>query len=214
MALIFPDICRYSIIGTYNGEDCINVIDVKLSDNSGGASRATEVGLIAGDILNNWATEILPLMVPQYTFLEVRWVDLDTANGSTGSRTATSAETLPQSGTANPPGLPGNVYAKVVKTLDQKSRQSRNGVLRLGACPESGTAVDNTNQLTQGYRDLVTLSFENFKDGINGAETGGTRNIGVLHTVAGVATGFTFVANFNCALTVGTLRRRMPGYGD
>lgn len=215
MALIFPDIVRYSIVGSLHGEECINVLDVKMEQTqTGGASRAAMIYETAGDLLNQWSDHIVPLLVSTYTAEEVRWVDLDSATGSTGARSSTDGSTWPESGGGGSNPLPNNAYAKIVKALDTHTRTARNGALRLGGIPEGFTAGLDGNQLNETARTNLTDAFENLKDGINGVLDGWTINIGVLHTINGEATGFTFVANFEPALNVGTLRRRMPGYGS
>lgn len=214
MPLTFPNIVRYSVVGSLHGEECINVFDVEIEDTGGPLdTRAERIFTVAGDLLNQWSDHIVPLLVSTYTAEEVRWVDLDSATGSTGARSSTDGSTWPESGGGGSNPLPNNAYAKIVKALDTHTRTARNGATRLGGIPESMTAGLDGNQLNETARTSLTTAFENMKDGINGVDAGWTINMGVLHTINGEATGFTFVANFEPALNVGTLRRRMPGYG-
>lgn len=213
-ALVFPNIVRYTIVGSINGEDCMNIIDVKIVDENVTTEREDAIPVKAGDILNNWSDHILPVLHEDYTAHEVRWVDLNSATGITGSISSTDGSTWPEQGGASGAGMSNNVYVKMIKQLDNHSRTSRNGALRLSGipaiCADPGVSYRVADEWRTGFNDR----FEDFKDGINDAGVGYEHNIGVLHTIDKVAVGFTFVANFSCAPNFGTIRRRMPGYGD
>lgn len=213
-ALVFPEIVRYTIVGNINGEDCMNILDVKLSANGSTASRDQQISRVAGDILNNWSDHIVPVLHQDYVAEEVRFVDLDDEDGITGSVSSTDGSTWPENGGATGAGMSNNVYVKMVKVLSTHSRTSRNGALRLSGIPaitaDSGVSYRVSEEWRTGFNDR----FEDFKDGINGIEELYETNIGVLHTVDKVATGFTFMQAFRCAPNFGTIRRRMPGYGD
>lgn len=214
MALTFPGIVRYSIVADLNGEDCVNIIDIKLDPDVGAGSRADIIEDVAGDLLNQWSDHILPLLSDNYVAQEVRWVDLNNSNGTVGTISSTDGSTWPETGVSDGPALPNNVYAKVRKNLAERSRNTRSGLLRLGGGLEGWTQPGDGNRLTVEQQASINTQFENLKDGINGTENGWTRNIGVLHTTDGAATGFSFVSSFTADPVVGTIRRRMPGYGS
>lgn len=211
MALIFDGVARFSIVAQLQGEECVNVFDVDIST-AIGESREEACFGIAGDMLNNWTDHVLPYLSANYSAEEVRWVDLNSADGSTGARSATDDETWPQVGALAANTLPNNTYVKMVKNLEGKTRQQRNGATRLGGIVESYTTGASGNLLDPAFITNINAAFESFKDGINGG-SGGTTNLCVLHTVEGVATGKSNIAFFTASSTVGTLRRRMPGYG-
>lgn len=213
MALIAPGVARFSIIGSIAGQDVINVIDIKFSP-ADLESRAEGCARLAGDLLNQWSDHILPTLCNEYTAIEVRWVDLDSISGSTGAVNSTDGSTWPEAGSASGDPLPNNVYAKMVKVLEGKTRVQRNGALRLSGIPRTMIALANANELTAGARTDLATRFEDLKDGINGAVSGGEQNIVVVHTVGDVFTSTSDVAQFSPALNVGTIRRRMPGYGS
>lgn len=213
MALVAPNICRYTIVGSLAGQDCMNVLDARIL-NDGGGERETEIVRVAGDLLNQWDDHVLPLVANDYTAESIRWVDLSTASGSTGSRSSTDENTWPKSGSGAADPLPNNVYAKVVKNLEGKNRIQRNGALRLGGLLEGYTSSVAPNTLNLADRQAIDTAFEALKDGINGLGPTGEVNLVVTHTVNGAYTGFSEIATFSCAPTVGTLRRRMPGYGQ
>lgn len=214
MALVFPNVVRFTVVGEYQGQDMMNVFDIELEDVSGSITPRNErIFGLAGDLLNQWDDHILPLLVTAYRALEVRWVDLDSPTGTTGSRSSTDASTWPANGGNPGAGLPGNVYAKVIKQLQGKNRQERNGLTRLGGIAEAATTTDNPNSLTALSITETNSAFENLKDGINVLAGGWQANIGVLHTVNNTATAFSPISTFSTGTTVGTIRRRMPGYG-
>lgn len=215
MPITWPGIARYSLVGSYGEQEIINILDVDVDlTGVGDDDRETELFNLAGDIINNWVDHILPLVHANYQLNEVRWVDLDTLAGTTGSRTTTSDNTLPVFGEYAGTGMPGNVYVKVTKVLQGKNRTERNGMLRLAGVPESVTADADVNSILDTHANALNAAFEQFKDGINGTSTSATRNIGVVHTVNQVATGFSVMSEFNVKTGLGTIRRRMPGYGS
>lgn len=212
MPLIAPDICRYTIVGTLAGQDCMNIFDIRI----GGDTILTRNELIyelAGDLLNQWDDHVMPLLVNDYTAVEVRWVDLDTAGGSTGSRSSTDGNSWPKTGTVSGSPLPNNTYAKMVKNLEGKNRRQRNGTLRLGGLAETYTEDGAPNTIMGSTRTLLNNAFEALKDGINEGWVIGDANLVVVHTVDGEFDGYSEIAQFTCAPVVGTIRRRMPGYG-
>lgn len=213
-ALVFPEIVRYTVVGSINGEDCLNILDVKLDEQDALDSRDERIATVAGDILNQWSDHILPVLHQDYIAQEVRYVDLNTADGITGSVSSTDGSDWPEAGGASGAGMSNNVYVKMVKVLDTHSRTSRNGALRLSGIPAITADPGVSYRVSEEWRTGFNDRFEDLKDGINGQADGWTINIGVLHTINRVATGFTFVANFQCAPNFGTIRRRMPGYGD
>lgn len=213
MPIIADAVGRFTVIGSIASQDVVNVVDVRYNTDTG-QTRAEAAEGIAGDILNNWTDHVLPLLCNEYTAFEVRWVDLDSASGSTGAVTQTSAQTWPAAGSATGDPAPNNVYAKMVKVLQGKNRTQRNGTLRLSGIPRGFLALTNANELTADARTALAAGFEQLKDGINGGVGATERNIVVVHTIGGVATGSSIVSTYSPALGVGTIRRRMPGYGS
>lgn len=216
MPLRFPEIVRLTVVGTLSGEDCMNVFDVKMSGPSSDEERRQSCFGLAGDLLNQWDDHILPIVSNRYTATEVRWVDLNSNSGSTGSRSSTGESTWPKNGDVNGNPLPNNTYALISKQLQQKARTTRNGTCRLGGIMEEQTEQTNGNLLTPANVTAISAAFENLKDGLNGSGSlpGWEQNMGVLHTVEGEAVGFSFISTFSCRRALGTLRRRMPGYGS
>lgn len=212
--IVAPGIVRFTVVGRLQGEDCMNVFDVHLDMGGGGGGREPGCFTTAGDILNNWSDHIVPNLVSQYSAIEVRWVDLNSATGSTGSRSSTSDTTWPENG-----GYSGvtpasnNVYYKVRKNLSGGNRQSRRGVCRLGGVAENATLDTDGNRLKANIVADLNAAFEQFKDGVNGDDGVKITNLTVIHTVNRQYVGEDHISTFQVLDTVGTIRRRMPGYG-
>ena len=214
MPLVQQAIARFSIIGDLAGEACVNVLDVEINTDPPD-TREDACFDVAGDLLNNWTDHILPNVSAIYTALRVNWVDLNSADGSTGSRSSTSANTWPLVGARSGAPLPNNTYARIQKVLSGRSRQERSGTLRLGGILEEDTVggLEN-NVLAPTAQAAFNSAFEDLKDGINGGGLFENKNLAVVHTVNREATGFSLISTFQCQPVVGTLRRRMPGYGS
>lgn len=215
MTLIAPNVARFSVVGRLNGQEIINIVDVTFDGLIGPADRESGCFEIAGDILNNWDDHILSALVNDYTAEEVRWVDLDSPDGSTGARSTTSAETWPKQGSNAASPLPNNVTIRCRKNLQGSTRSTRRGEMRLAGADEGWTGPDGIT-LTPAVVSDLNGRLEDFKDGING--TGGspvyTRNICQVHTVDGAWTATSILSTYEVIPVVGTQRRRMPGYGS
>lgn len=213
MPLVAPGVCRFSIVAQNLGELCVNIVDVDI-DAGVGTTRNEAIFGVAGDILNNWTDHVMPLLSTTYVAFQVRWVDLNSAEGTVGSRSSTDAEVWPALGGVGSPPLPASVYARAYKRLVDRVRGERQGMMRIGGLNEINTDAGNGNLLSNGFVEDLTNGLEAFKDGVNGGSVGGSINIVVVHTVAGVYSSHTVLEEYVVTNLVGSLRRRMPGYGD
>lgn len=217
MALIAPGICRYSVIGRLEGQLIVNVFDIQIDTTGGGETRGEAIFQVAGDVLNNWSDHILNRVSGEYVAEEVRWVDLDSADGQTGSRSSTSDNTWPAPGENLGGALTNNTCALVTKVLEGKARNQRNGMTRLAGIPGGQLASGNANALSPAAVTSYSQGFNAFLVGVNDTEgpvIGVQRNLVVVHTVDGEYTSFSRVQEFICRPGLGTIRRRMPGYGE
>lgn len=214
MAIVLPGVCRFSVLGDYAGQDCVNIIDMQIDTTGSVVSREEAIFTVAGDILNNWTDHILPGICPPYTAEAVAWVDLDDADGSTGQRSTTSAETWPMAATGNGPGLPGNTAIKVIKQCEG-GRRTRNGRMFLAGVSEgdTGTGVE-ANRFAEAAAAATTTRLASFLDGINDTLDDPQRVMVVVHDAAGTTPSFTSVTALIASRELGTMRRRMPGYGQ
>lgn len=214
MALIAPGVARFSIVATLLGEECVNIVDCDI-DTATGETRDDACFGVAGDILNNWSDHLLPVLNAVYEPQEVRWVDLNSESGSVGVRSTTDANEWPDHGALGAAPLPGNTYAKATKVLRDRNRGERQGMMRLGGLTETDTDAGNGNRLTNAKVSDLNAALEAFKDGVQGGEvTGRTVNICVVHTLDRAFVSRSLLSSYQVQTVVGTLKRRMPGYGD
>lgn len=216
MTIVLPGVCRYSVLGTYAGQDCVNIVDMQIDTTGGGMSRETAIFNIAGDILNNWTDHVLPGICPPYVAEAVAWVDLDSADGVTGQRSSTSNETWPMEATGNGPALPGNTAIKVIKECEG-GRRTRNGRMFLAGVSEGDTGTGpEANRFAAAAAAATTGRLADFLDGINDTEgvvVGYQRKMVVIHNASGTAPSYSDVTALVASRELGTMRRRMPGYG-
>lgn len=210
-ALVWPNIVRYSIEHFLQGQDVVNVLDLEVP---GEGDRETSAYIVAGHILDAWSDTIMPGVSERLQAQRVSWVDLNSSAGSTGSRSVTADNTWPLSGSVTSGDLPNNVALIGRKRIAGKTRQQREGSIRIAGLPknnvENNAGIYLTSAALAGWND----TFATFLGLVNNPETGDLgQQVGVLHTVARVATGFSPVASITADGTVGTQRRRMPGYG-
>lgn len=210
MPIVAPDIARFAINGTLDGQDVINLVDLRIT---GSADRGPDLFIIAGDIIDAWVAEVLPALHTGYSFDSVSWVDLDSEGGLTGSRASTVTNTLPETGTNGGGILPSNAAVIVRKVLGGKTRQQRNGSMRISGIPEDFTLPGQGNFLTSdavtGFNEALT-AFQATLEGYTLA----TVEMVVVHTVEGAYSGFSTIQAMSTRSQIGTQRRRMPGYGD
>lgn len=165
MAVILaPGVCRYTLSGSYLDNEWANIIDMDIETTGSPVSRGEAIWNIAGDILNNWADLIMAGRPPAMTFDEISWVDLDSVDGTTGSRTVTSEYTLPVTGSGTGEPIAGNVAFLVKKELEGGARNARAGRLYLCGLTE---AQVNGNELFPSILTSLGGAFETFLTNIN-----------------------------------------------
>lgn len=124
--LIVPGVCRFTVEATYAGIQVATIIDMDINTDGLGTNREESIEDQAGVIVNEWSDHVLNWISNDYTANAVSWVDLDSADGSTGSRNAFADEVWPQSGAESNPTTPSNVAMLVTKQVSS-GRSSRNG---------------------------------------------------------------------------------------
>lgn len=163
--LIADGCARFAINGTFAAEPVVNIWDMHV-DSLGGSDRDDNMPRVAERILDKWCDHILPMLQNDYTFTDVSWVDLDTADGSTGAITSGADEVLPQSGTQVGSPLPASVAAKVAKVIN-RTRGKRNGRLYLCGLDEGWTLAGAPNHLTAATQTMLNDAFNAFKNAVN-----------------------------------------------
>lgn len=162
MPLVVPNVARYTIEGTYLDAPVANVIDIFIPDGWSGYPRDNAVETVGRNVLTGWYEEILPVMKGQYIATAVTWVDLNTADGSTGTVVvgAQPEHTLPYPG-----AIGGEPYTAAVATLVTKNTTARRGERqgRMFLCPPGEADIigntiqpDYLNALNGALSDLMT----------------------------------------------------------
>lgn len=209
MPIIAPEVCRFAVNGTLAGQDIVNIIDVNITATEG---RDEALFDTAGAIIDAWVDNVLQALHNTYSFDSVSWVDLNSEGGLTGSRTQTPTNVLPETGTNSGGVLPNNAVAVVVKNLSGKTRQQRNGSIRLAGIPEDFTIPGSGNFLTNDAVTGYSTALNGFATDVSTA-SGGLYQLVVIHTVEGAYDGKSEILSFQTKSQIGTQRRRMPGYG-
>lgn len=216
--LIVPNVARYAVTGTVAGRVVTNVFDMRIFNPGATVTRAESVEDQAGVFVNQWANDILPQMVNNYSFEQVSWVDLNSADGTVGIRTSTGTETLPQAGGSASQPMPTNV-ATLVRKLTVSSRGARKGRTYWYGANELATEDPNINTILAATVTGFQASWNNFFGNINQDASGLLFNYDSRlcvvhiterdadgHPTAGVSTD---VSAFSVQATLATQRRRL-----
>lgn len=158
--LIAPNVCRYTLNGTYAGRPVANVMDLYIDNNDNG-DRIVLIPAVAEVLIQSWIDNILENVADNYTCDNASWVDMNNANGSVGTATDGTTTNLPQSGTSTGDATPGNVAVRVNKNIVAR-RGQRQGRMYLVGLTEAQTADGAPNSPSAAYiaalnADLITL---------------------------------------------------------
>lgn len=225
MPLIVPQVCRYTMNGTYAGRPVANVIDMQIDTTGSTMDRPTAIDQQAGVLLNQWKTQLMTIAMPQYVFTSVSWLDLNSSTGSVGSRTTSGATTLPAPGTAAGTPMPGNV-AYLIRKMTTAVRGARKGRIYICGVSESATFTTTTNTIEPSQLTTMQTMLTSFFGNVN--QTPGTPTtysgrmvvVQVLtydppvppHTSPSPATGtHHFVTSLQLDSLLATQRRRLRG---
>lgn len=126
MPLVAPDVCRFSINGVYLNRPAINTLDMVINDQVGPGTRHDDIEFVAGQMIDAWADNVMTRFGSSYSFRDVSWVDLDSADGEVGSRAETPNTNLPMS--ASGAGQPlSAALAMLVTKVTTRQRGGRPG---------------------------------------------------------------------------------------
>lgn len=160
MPLVVPGICRFTLHGTMGGHQWANIFDMHI-ESGGIGTRDNNVKDQAKIFLNEYIDHISPL-VSSVSILEgCRWVDLDTAGGTTGDAVvATSPRGMPNAGDLSGDALPASV-ALLSRKVVQAGRGKRKGRSYWIGCTEAnsggnGPATAHVTAWTTGLGDFLS----------------------------------------------------------
>lgn len=164
MALVAPNIVRCSIVGSYLGRPCVNMLDMFTGDGDGVSNpRDTNISVMLETLFNAWTDHMLGGLAAGYSAQSIQWVDLDTEYGTTGTKTSSASHTWPLPG-----GQGGEAYsantAMLMTKFSASARGQRNGRWYLAALTESvvsgntisSSHVDDMNGLGSAFVEAVT----------------------------------------------------------
>lgn len=146
MPLVVPDVVRYAIHGRNSAaRPVVNIIDVKLTTNTGAITRQDVIDGAGRDIVNAWQNRIMAMLTANYTIMGVKWVDLSTASSPTGEFGPNTSYRLNGGIPANLAASPA-VAAEVIK-LGSSFRGKRQGRMYLSPIRED--SIDAEGNIEQ-----------------------------------------------------------------
>lgn len=169
MAFQMTNMVRYAIKGRWsNGRPVVNILDmsVQANANAPGGPFTSEiryewVAEKALDIADNWKDHILPTLTTAYQFEAVSWIDLNSANGSTGEVTPTGGGAAGALGADS--SVPQNTLL-ISKIEGARSRGTRPGRWYLSGVPEA--KFDNNGILDPIWVTQMDNKLEEFRQGV------------------------------------------------
>lgn len=211
--LVATDVCRFTINGTYLGRPVANVLDMVVLNMTQGPRRDV-LDDVAGDIIDAWDSHILSWVNDEYQAESVSYVDLDSEDGATGTKSSTTDTSWPANGRSGGDPYAGSVAALVTKETTS-ARGQRNGRWFIAGLDESfvsGNLIDATvatgiqTELGDLVEELtetgVTVDFEKFPTVVH------TQIVGTGDNKAIVYKGNTQITNFALNRRVASQRRR------
>lgn len=212
--LVAPDVCRYTVNGTYLGRPVANVIDMVVLDGVGPTTRSEAIDDVAGDIIDAWDQHVLSWVNTGYIADNVSWVDLTSEDGETGSKQDTTDTSWPRDGDSGGDPYAASVAALVTKATSS-ARGQRNGRLFIAGLDESfvsGNLIDATvavgiqtelDQFTEALTETgVVATYECFPTVVHTKNTGTVANP-VIEYVSN-----TQISSFRLERRVASQRRR------
>ena len=219
MVLVAPGICRFTVNGSYAGRPVANVLDYRIDTTGSTMGRAEAVNNQAQDILTQWTEQMLPVVQANYIATSVSYVDLDEADGPTGSVTSSDDADWPAPGVAEGPDMPANVAGLVRKQIIG-TRGRRSGRMYLCGLSEEVTAADQPNTISEAAQSFINGQLAAFLANTNNTDTLGTAfssDLVVVHTRQPdpedepIYNGFSVVDSLIVEGLLATQRRRLRG---
>ena len=161
MALVAPNVCRYSTLGTYAGGNWASVIDLRPTIVSGPLPDRPEVcNAMGARLAFAWVAGFRQRMSDKAVIQRIDWVDLDSTEGSTGTVGAVGLP-LPATGQSSSSGMPGNVACRVRKNA-AGPRGSRPGSIYVVGLPEDQTDLANPRDMSPAGVSAWQTAANNF----------------------------------------------------
>lgn len=141
MPFVVPDVCRFTYVGHNEVRPWAVICDMQIDTTGTITDRNDAIVDQAGVLLKEWYDTIRPRISTTGVLDRVNWVDLDEADGSTGSITSAQGVNLPQAGTFTGEAAPANTSVLVRKqTVSRRgARQGRSYWSPLGEAGKNGS---------------------------------------------------------------------------
>ena len=158
MPLVVPSVTRFTLHGHWtNSRPIANILDMAWDTEGAFGSRNDNIVTIAEDVRNAWQDHILKFMSNNYVFDGVSWVDMDSADGSTGSIPRDTGRQT--AGSSEDPAMPPSV-AYNVKKFTTGGRSSRSGRWFNAGIPEG--SVDEDGIISTGTQASINGHLSDF----------------------------------------------------
>jgi hypothetical protein len=206
--IIAPGVCEFTLIGTWIDRPWNTVLDIDINSDIAG-DRDVNIEDQAQVLLNEWIDHVRPVCGANCVLTEVRWVDLDTASGVTGSRSdPTAPRVMPSAGTLTGDSLSGAACC-LVKKNTASARGVRSGRIYMPGLVESQT---NGNLIGSGSLAALVTAWDDFLAGVNQDHDGAfdyDSRLQVVHTTGGVFDSMSEVTSLSPQARLATQRRRL-----
>lgn len=203
MPLIVNDVIEVAISGTQTGKAWTNVLHVR-HDRPISSGNA---GDVAQEVLDAYVEELLPLMSELVTVTGAEYVDLDSAEGDTGSVTPSAGLTVTGGDSAQP--VPINT-AVLVRKNTEGGRAARNGRMFLPGMAEVN--VDGAGIIASVSRTAWQTAADAFLNTVNDGGIASPEQVMVVvsrPTVSATPGTFNEVTSLNVSSLMATQRERM-----
>lgn len=212
---IVPDTVRFMVNQTLGGRPVVNVLDYHITGFGAFGLREAAIRAHADLIAEQWSNNYGLLQASTVGLQSVGWVDLDTADGSTGIGGTGADPPWPTSAVGSTSVMPSNVAVLIHKNLAGASRGSRRGRMFIAGCQEAATSAGSSRALASSDLDAYNTQSAEFLDNTNGIKGLYTSNFVVVHIATrdpngNPLTGTTSpITSLTCDPILATQRRRL-----
>lgn len=163
--LIVPGVCRFAINGVFEGQPIANILDVHI-DGTIGSNRTANILDQAHIIVSAWADQVLDYVTASYTAESVSWLDMDSANGSTGSTSDGTGTDFPRAGQHPNSPMPANVAWAIDKEISSL-RGLRKGRMYVCGVPEGQQVGGSPNEILAATVAGFQTNMDQFLSDVN-----------------------------------------------
>lgn len=211
--LVLDNIYRFAFKGTWtNGQPWVNVLAAEVKSDGVQTSRPEVWEQYKTRIVALFQDDLLGIFPNNYTFVGMDFVDLDSADGETGTIPAQAGH--PTAGTQSPLQAPPNNCMLVRKIARDRTRGRRNGRWYLPGVAEGNVDEDGvvlSSAITAYNTALANFFAHANDDGGGNLPIGSTVNLGIVSnpTKAGLPAKFMIMDSFATQARIASQRRHL-----